>query len=561
MNMKKIFTIVTIALAALFATGMTSCEEAGSKPSVDPDTISFPAEGGTRMITVTSDSDWTATPGENWISGRVSGNTFEVTVGAATDERSGTVTVSNASGSTVVTVTQEAPEEPPVVPTEVTFTSVTEAVYHGKAGSNDELGRYSITLETAEHTLYIEFLSSFTDEIIPVPDEGEYELAADDEVMTFKNSTWRAENNGVETNRKLSSGTFTWEASDNGFKIAGLVAGRDEAELKFEYDGPVEFLNRGGGGEPAENAIVCQGATGTYYGKYYIPSAASFYLVIWDTPHLAEGDPWNLGIRLDFTSAFPAGSMMPEMGTYRVDSKGTFDKGTFVPGMMDGSNGSFRQVKDGSGSSRFPIIDGFFTIRKNDDGRYQVFGTLIETGGQEISFNYVGALTFNNDAVGKLTTLTTDFAMGNAFYANQRCYSIDTEANLNYWKLYFYNEAAWTTQGQDGYFLGFDIALPPDAQSIPAGRYVVGEHVMIPKTSGEFIAGYLFADIGAYGSWLATGAGKPVSPISGGELNLVKNSDGTFTATFDVLDDDFIPKHITGTFSGEIPLSANSLIQ
>ena len=127
MNMKKIFTTFTIALAALFATGMTSCEEAGSKPSVDPDTVSFPAEGGTHMITVTSDSDWTATPGENWISGRVSGNTFEVTVGAATDERSGTVTVSNASGSTVVTVTQEASATPGVSisvnPDSVTFPS------------------------------------------------------------------------------------------------------------------------------------------------------------------------------------------------------------------------------------------------------------------------------------------------------------------------------------------------------------------------------------------------------------------------------------------------------
>jgi hypothetical protein len=59
-------------------------------------------------------------------------------------------------------------------------------------------------------------------------------------------------------------------------------------------------------------------------------------------------------------------------------------------------------------------------------------------------------------------------------------------------------------------------------------------------------------------SWLVSGT-SPYAPIRGGSVNLVKNTDNTFTITFDVLDDDFVPKHITGSFTGELPFASGSL--
>lgn len=454
------------------------------------------------------------------------------------------------------------PGPDPEVPT-VAFTTASDAIYRGDVDGNG-LGLYQLTLEADGQKLYLEFTSSLSTAAKPVPDEGTYTFSEEKKAGTFgSESYWLATDNGTEINRRLASGSFTFEVTDASCKLSGTVAGRDETKLEFTFEGPVAFVDYNG--NPAADAIECLNAHGTYYGSYYIPNAANYYIVLFDTEHRNEGDPYNYRICLDFTSTRPSGgTIMPALGTYRVDNSGTFGEGTFVAGMLNGSNGTLWQVPADGGATRYMVSDGFFTIRKTDSGKHQIFGTLKDSYGKQISFDYVGSLTFDNQAVGTFTSLTDDFALGEAFYANQKCYAKGETYNM--WKIYFYDEASWTSQGKKGHFVTFDIPLSPDLKSIPAGDYTAASHVLFPE-EGNYIPGYMFAydsSVAAgYGSWLAKGNGEAslsYAPIHEGTLHLKQNADKTFTATFDVLDDDFIPKHITGSFTGEIPIAPGSQI-
>lgn len=436
----------------------------------------------------------------------------------------------------------------------VVFTSVKECVYMADTKGN-QLGFYTLMLENENNQLYFEFSSSLTLSEDPMPDEGTYEFSTENTLGTFNGSSyWILSDNGMDTTRRLESGSFSFTSTDKGYKISGKVAGRDETELDFVYEGDLAVIDFSG--TPAEDAITCLTATGTYYGGFYIPNVGDYYIVLFDTVHTSEGEPYNYRICLDFSSVLsPGGSIMPTMGTYKADTEGMFTEGTFVPCLGVVNAGTIWQVPDGNGGAvYYPISDGFFRIRLTDDNKYQIFGTLTNEYGDDISFNYVGSLSFTNNSPRKLTELTMDFNMGEAYYANQKCTS--TGETYDLWKLYIYNQDSWTSQGASGYFLSVEIPLEPGTRSIPAGEYKASAHVLQPENF-DFIQGYIFAAdtslAAAYGSWLAQGT-SPCAPICGGTLQLVQNSDNTYTVTFDLTDDDYIPKHITGSFSGKIPV-------
>lgn len=459
------------------------------------------------------------------------------------------------------------PDPDPKPTDQVVFSSASEAFYRGNANGN-QLGLYTLTLEAEGQHLYIEFTSALTTSAKPMPEEGTYDFSADNAQATFNGASyWLATVNGAEITRRLASGSFSVAATETGYRIAGKVAGQDQVALDFVYEGALSFVDLNG--DPAEDAIQCLSARGTYYGLYYIPNAPNYYIVLFDTLHSNEGDPYSYRICLDFTSIRPSGGkIMPALGTYRLDTEGTFSEGTFLQGLINGANGTLWQIPDGSGgSTRYMVQDGFFTIRMTDNNKYQIFGTLKDAYGREISFDYVGALPFDNAAVGTFTSLTSDFEMGEAFYVNQKCYDTTSDPKRNYWKIYFYDEESWTSKGKEGYFITFDIPLEKQAKSIPAGEYTPADHVKLPK-AGNYIPGYIFAyDTSlstAFGAWLAKGNGEKSAvwaPIRGGSLKLVDNGDKTFTATFDVIDDGFIPKHITGSFTGEIPFTTDSQVK
>ncbi|MDE5637252.1 MAG: hypothetical protein K2I43_04435, partial [Alistipes sp.] len=374
----------------------------------------------------------------------------------------------------------DTPNPGPVIepPAEMYFTSASDAVY--RAGSDKAL--YELKLTNDDNELFLAFEADLFDGAgDPMPADGEYDVTAD--------SYWLSSKDGVEVRRKLASGSVAFAATQAGCKLGGTVAGSDKTELRFSFEGPVKFADNNG--EPEPDALKCLGAYGTYYGSYYIPQAADWFIRIFDTEHKNQGDPYTYIIDLDFTSTRPAGApLMPAMGTYRIDSEGLFAEGTMVGGMMNGTCGSFWRVRNGDTTTAYIVTDGFFTLRRADNGKYQIFGTLKDNWGQELSFSYEGSLSFNNDAVGTFTAFTTDYDMGEAYYANQKCY--DTSEEGNFWKIYLYDEASWTTKGQAGYFITFDIPLTTDCKSIPAGEYTAAAHVLKPEL-GNFIPGYMFA--------------------------------------------------------------------
>lgn len=455
----------------------------------------------------------------------------------------------NGNGNGSGNVEPEKPAE------KVRFTTVSEAVYYGeKKGSG--MGYFELTLTAEGHRLHLAFCSTFVSGPKPMPAAGAYELAQGFYLQSLSadDSYWYASTGGMEVTRKFKAARFTVTPTDGGCTIAGTAEGVDGTKIEFSYEGALQFADFNG--EPAPGALTCLGCYGTYYGGYYIPSASEYYLVIYDTVHAKEGDPYNYRIVLDFHSKRPAGRLMPELGTYYPDAEMLFEEGTFVPGQMDGSNGTFWQVPSGSGSTRYMVTEGSFTIRTAGSG-YQIFGTLKDRYGMELSFNYTGAVTFNNDAAGAVTSLTSDLAMGTAHYANMKC--VYTSEQYNLWNLYVYDEASWTSKGEQGYFVSFNIPVASDQKRIPVGDYTAASHVLLPDF-GNFIPGYIYAESSAQGSWLASGQ-RAWAPLRSGKVSIAAAAGDTYTVTFDVTDDGFVPNRITGTFTGAIPVTSDSQVK
>lgn len=435
------------------------------------------------------------------------------------------------------------------------FTTVAEAVYTGDEDACGA-GHYSLTLANGDHTLHLEFASSlYTTGDYPVPDEGSYDYAAKLAAGSFSgDSYWVADVDGIT--RKISNGSFTISGSRENCTVAGKVGGRDGSQLDFSYTGALNFSDAAS--LPDEDAVIIKGCYGTYYGPYYIPSAADFYIVMYDTVHSKQGDPYSYRICLDFISQRETGSLMPEMGTYRPDLAGDFANGFFVTGSITGDGTMWSMPNESGGDTMHMAVDGSFTIRK-EGSSYRLFGTLKDRYGAQISFDYSGQLNFDNQAPGPRTALAADLDFGKVFYANQRCY-FRSEVAFSQWKLWFYDEDSWTTKGDQGYFISFDIPLDPDMESIPAGDYTAAAHVLYPD-EWNFIGGYMYTDSDALGTWVARGMGdgngaRAWAPVRDGSLSIKDNGDGTMTATFDVRDDDFVPHRITGTYTGAIPVLA-----
>lgn len=435
--------------------------------------------------------------------------------------------------------------------TKALFTTLSAPSYFTENGT----GHFSVTLSNANHTLHLEFASSpFAGGGDPAPDNGNYSYAATLKAGTFGgDSYWVSDIDGIT--RKLSGGSFTIDSDGGGYStIAGSVGGRDGSKLVFTYSGPMSFV------DVDPNAVKCLGCYGTYYGPYYIPSASDFYLVLYDTVHAKPGDNYNYRICLDFTGKRATGSLMPESGTYVPDFADDFSDGTFVMGGFTGDGTNWSMPNASGSSTLYLAVDGSFTIRK-EAGQYRVFGTLYDRYGSSVSFDYTGALSFDNQAPGPRTALSADLDFGNVHYANQRCY-FRSATGFSQWKLWFYDEASWTSKGDEGYFISFDIPLDPSAQSVPAGEYTASEHVLYPKDN-NFIGGYMYTDSDPLGTWLAKGVGdgggtRAWAPMRSGTLSLKDNGNGTFTASFDVVDDDFTPHHVKGTYTGPIPVLAEA---
>ncbi len=117
--MKNLFKL-SILLAGIVSAWAVSCGESGpegkqgdGKIVVTPETLNFPAEGGTQFIEVTGKSRSLTCEGE-WIGATESGGKIIVVVGIneTTANRIGSITVKNNEDIQVITVRQDAGEEP-----------------------------------------------------------------------------------------------------------------------------------------------------------------------------------------------------------------------------------------------------------------------------------------------------------------------------------------------------------------------------------------------------------------------------------------------------------------
>ncbi len=193
--MKKLFLLAAAASVSLFAMTIHSCDD---KPVDEPDepktlvvsplTLTFAAEGETKTVSVTGEG-WSAEPSAEWIvvEDSADGSGFTVTVGAATEERSGSVVVSNEDDSHTVAVTQTAP---PAVDTSITL-DPEELTFTSEAGE-----------ESVAVTSELEWTATTTEEWITVTKTNETEF----KVAVAANS---------EINAPARNGSVTVSNSEN----------------------------------------------------------------------------------------------------------------------------------------------------------------------------------------------------------------------------------------------------------------------------------------------------------------------------------------------------------
>lgn len=115
--MKKnyFWSMMAIMMAAVLSVGFTSCggDDPDPEISVNPNSVSFDAEGGTLQIMVTSNTSWVVSGMPAWLQTSISSgnNNQQVSLMASNnpseDHRSGYLTVSSADGGVSATIRVE----------------------------------------------------------------------------------------------------------------------------------------------------------------------------------------------------------------------------------------------------------------------------------------------------------------------------------------------------------------------------------------------------------------------------------------------------------------------
>lgn len=371
--------------------------------------------------------------------------------------------------------------------------------------------------------------------------------------MTFDAgaSVWIAAQGASETRYRFTAGSFTLGVQDGEYSLQGKLSA-ETMDFSFSYKGTLAFENLSKD-DIDPNAIYCQGCYGTYYGKYYVPEAHSYYMVVYDTKHASPGDPYNYRIALDFNGTKPAGNaIMPETGIYEIADDLYFDEGTAIPGHLnadmgiDGTQWSIPN-QSGQGSTLYPATAGRFTLTKITGG-YRVSGKLEDGRGNSISFLYEGPLAFDDQSQdAPITDLAANKEFGSLYYA--RTWLSQQAETQSLWKVFLYSEDSWTSQGERGDYVEIDLVLEPDARKIPAGTYEASP-VNRPQT-GRFLPGYVYTRSYAYGSWLISGQTTTVAPLKGGSVTFTSVGE-EYRVWFDFTDDAATPNRIRGSYEGPI---------
>lgn len=181
-------------------------------------------------------------------------------------------------------------------------------------------------------------------------------------------------------------------------------------------------------------------------------------------------------------------------------------------------------------------VNGYLTIKAQGEGKYTIEAvTFTADGGHKQSYSGKVNLQDNSKEVYDIIAAQANF--GGAF------------ENGNYWTLYLLD------QTNDSVFWLY-VNTPADntfAAGIPSGTYVVNDS----SQPGSIDVGYIGDDNYVYGSMISDLAQEKVKNlVTGGELDVVNNGDGTYGISFEFIDMNQVLLY--GEYEGEVYLVDNT---
>ena len=559
-----------LALPLVFAACENGSEDVDKAPEYKAElkltsesTMEFPAEGGdgeisftAKMVEVTRMSPVEAPMPEaecdaDWVTDLAVGEkvTFKVAANEG-DARETKVVVTYDTESFEVVVKQAKKTDEPEKPAEPV--AVTAAAFGGEYLSAAELemdvDNYFFTISdkpfTAEGGLD-STANAYAVDLYVAAYEGEWQ-----ENMTLPVGEYT-----LDTENSKAAGKFTAEMS--GYMVPGaedfayfeagtlvvtesgltLTVTIDGVEHTVTYEGAMTLKN--GSEKPFDGTVVELSHTMLYYyGDFYTPGEADNFIIILGDKGLTE-DGWEYedghyykfdtytecidktnGISVPYGTYTLAADSSAEVGVvasaayytgdWEVDepiTEGTLTVSAdgFVAEVVIGGE-PYKLVCDGLN----PVIVDY---TENLGGDEEIISTLTD----DVEVNITGATVV-------LDNLGDDYIWG-----------------CNNYLVYVLEDAA----GETGEYMMFDILVPTDVTTI-AGTYEINDWEE-PYTG--FSGYYSDYDEEYYGCWYVNYDTEDMAPISEAELKIEIAEDGTYTFTFDGVDD--AGYAITGTIVGK----------
>ncbi|MBQ2364001.1 MAG: hypothetical protein II288_00380 [Alistipes sp.] len=386
----------------------------------------------------------------------------------------------------------------------------------------------------------------------PVVDAEGYLIVPEGEYLFDADSTTAANTISKEySGYFVTNATATAYIAESQFDDARLVVTADSATLyvviagvehTVVYNGaPKFYVGVSDNGEDGDTFVASK-AYAYYYGDMYAPGVSdNFYFFLSDLG--VDEDGWDYAgatyYRFDLYAPITEDATITP-GTYKLDPNDTCAVWTMGAGYS--AYYKFNEFGDDYDFVEY-FTDGYITF--NEDG--SIVAEVTTYSGAVISATYPagGDIVIydateegGGDYEGPFSTLTEDYTcVLNDHTLYYMSYGDYYEVGLQNWMFMI------APANGEGDFVQFDVLAGPDSTSF------VGEYT-ISNTLDSYTSypGNIWGD-DLSGSWYYTNDGVTMAPFIDGTLNIVENTDGTMSVSFDVYDD--VDNRINGTWTGE----------
>ena len=576
--MRKAFFVLSVCSAALV---FTACQKPDTKEPVNPDAPSItlgiqgnlqvPLEGGLaeipyEIVNPVDGGKISAVSSEDW-AGEFNYDTdgvvaFTVQENEETEARSTIVTLTYTYGGGETVTAQVNVVQDGAVPYDYVYEDlpIFTGTYFSSNGPSGEVNYYTVisdkdllmgTYLDAGGTYYVLDLYSTTEgegESL-LPPAGTYTLAAYEDCgdMTFSvdyslGASLDDDGNTIFES-VFSAGTVTvsYEGS-NMVIVADLV---DETGKKHyaTYNGSASYFDYNGGNNPGIGGDIDFTAATAVAG--YINDREGVMEVninLTDMEVLPDGTVIPPGTILYLNLFMPLneeGELMT--GSYTAAGDGA--SGTFFPGeMVDFMGvvyplGTYVMSVDEAGMSVYGMIsDGTVKI-SGSGGQITLVCDLVTSDGSRVTCDYTGELPVQN-IPGPFSTLTGDYTLD-----LEGCESGEAVYYGDYYETGGGNWYITITPDYTTDYDGFQVDLVAEGMDyedgIPSGTYTVSPNGY--PEPGQYLEGYLTStSIGGtmfLGGFTADGYVSEFAPATSGDLVITNHGDGTYTFSFEFLDD------------------------